>query len=115
MPRFMMRSFEPFDDSGAAPTPSDVSRWEADHVAIIVAETAAAAHAGAAALEIEWEDLPIVADIDEALATDAPIIHPDSKFARSEPTEGAVLYSASALPDTYAPRSDRSVNRVAIY
>ncbi len=65
------------NDSGAAPTPSDVSRWEADHVAIIVAETAAAAHAGAAALEIEWEDLSIVADIDEALATDAPIIHPE--------------------------------------
>ena len=65
------------NDSGAAATPSDVSRWEADHVAIVVAETAAAAAAGAAALEIEWEDLPIVADIDAALAPDAPIIHPE--------------------------------------
>ena len=65
------------NDSGAAATPSDVSRWEADHVAIVVAETAAAADAGAAALEIEWEELPIVADIDAALAAGAPIIHPE--------------------------------------
>lgn len=65
------------NDTGVAPTPSDVSRWEADHVAIVVAETATAASAGAAALEIGWEDLPIVADIDQALTTDAPIIHPE--------------------------------------
>ena len=65
------------NDTGVAPTPSDVSRWEADHVAIVVAETATAASAGAAALEIGWEDLPIVADIDQALTADAPIIHPE--------------------------------------
>ena len=65
------------EDSGEAATPSDVSRWEADHVAVVVAETAAAASAGAAALEIEWEDLPLVEDIDAALAAGAPIIHPE--------------------------------------
>jgi len=65
------------EDSGEAATPSDVSRWEADHVAVVVAETAAAASAGAAALEIEWEDLPLVEDIDAALAASAPIIHPE--------------------------------------
>lgn len=63
--------------TGVAATPSDVSRWEADHVAIVVAETPEAATAGAAALEIVWDDLPLVADIDAALAADAPLIHPE--------------------------------------
>ena len=56
---------------------SDVSRWEADHLALVVAETIEAAEAGAAAIEADWEQLPVVADIDEALAPGAPLVHPE--------------------------------------
>ncbi len=57
--------------------PHDVSRWEADHLAIVVAETSAAADRAAALIEVEWEQLALVPDIDAAMATDAPLLHPE--------------------------------------
>ncbi|MEX2654857.1 MAG: molybdopterin cofactor-binding domain-containing protein [Acidimicrobiia bacterium] len=56
----------------------DISRWEADHLAVIVAESESAARAGAAALVAVWEELPILGDIDAALAEGAPILHPEN-------------------------------------
>lgn len=61
--------------TGRSQVPCDISRWEADHLAFIVAESTEAAEAAAAAIEVEWEPLPIVADIDIALAPDAPLLH----------------------------------------
>ena len=66
------------DHSGAAAVDGAISRWEADQIAVVVGETIDSARAGAAALEVEWEDLPIVADIDAALAPDAPLLHPEN-------------------------------------
>lgn len=63
------------EHTGRSKVPCDVSRWEADHLAIVVAETPAQATAAAAKLEAEWEPLPIVADLEAALADDAPIVH----------------------------------------
>jgi len=60
---------------------SDVSRWEADNLAVIVAETAAIARAAAALIEADWEPLPIVADIDAAMAEGAPLVHPEAEAA----------------------------------
>ncbi len=57
--------------------PTDVSRWEADQLAVVVAETREAAEAGADAIVTEWEPLPIVSDIDAAL-TDETLVHPES-------------------------------------
>lgn len=65
------------DDTGRAAVDASVSRWEADQVAIVIAETAAAALAGADAIDIEWDDLPVVDSIDAALADDAPLVHPE--------------------------------------
>ena len=59
------------DGTGRSPVPSDVSRWEADHVAVVIAETEAAALEGAKTLDIVWEQLPIVPDLDAADAQDA--------------------------------------------
>jgi CO/xanthine dehydrogenase Mo-binding subunit len=42
--------------TGRSNVPSDVSRWEADHVAIVVAETPEAAQEAAEKIQIEWED-----------------------------------------------------------
>ncbi len=66
------------DHTGRSDVPCDVSRWEADHLAIVVAETTEAAEAGAAAIEADWEQLPLIADIDDALAGDAVLLHPEN-------------------------------------
>ena len=52
-------------------------RWEGDHVALVVAESAAQAEAAAKLVRIEYEPLPIVTDPFTAMQADAPILHPD--------------------------------------
>ena len=54
---------------------ADVSRWEGDQVAIIIAESETAAAQARSLIEIEWEPLPIVGNMDEALK-DEIIIQP---------------------------------------
>lgn len=66
------------EHTGRSRIPCDVSRWEADHLAVVVAETPAAAHAGAAAIVTEWEELPILGDVESALAAEAPLLHPEN-------------------------------------
>lgn len=73
--------FVSLDHSGRSAVPCDVSRWEADHLAFVVAESSGAADAAAAAIDVEWEQLPILADIDAALAPDAPLLHPETELA----------------------------------
>lgn len=64
--------------TGRATVASDVSRWEADHIAVVVAETAEEAWAAAELLDVSWEDLPAATDIDAALAPGAPLLHPEN-------------------------------------
>ena len=66
------------DHTSVADVDGAVSRWEADQIAVVIGETVGAARAGAAALEVEWEPLPLVADIDAAMADDAPLLHPEN-------------------------------------
>lgn len=54
----------------------DVSRWEGDQVAMIVAETEEAAEEARDLIEIEWEDLPVISDPLEAMK-DEVLIHPE--------------------------------------
>ncbi len=63
-------------DTGRSNVASDVSRWEADHVAVIVAEAQETAKAAAQRLDIEWERLPLV-DTIEAARTDNVLVHPE--------------------------------------
>jgi CO/xanthine dehydrogenase Mo-binding subunit len=76
------------DSNGRSPVPSDVSRWEADAVAVVVAETQEAALLGAEALHIVWEQLPLMPDIASADAPDASLIHPEN----GEPTNTYYRY-----------------------
>ncbi|MDH3682814.1 MAG: xanthine dehydrogenase family protein molybdopterin-binding subunit [Acidimicrobiia bacterium] len=69
--------FVTVEHTGRSVVPCDVSRWEADHLALVVATSAEAAEAGAEAIEATWEALPVVVDLDAALAADAPLIHPE--------------------------------------
>ncbi len=55
---------------------SDISLWEGDQVAVIVAETEAAADQARDLIQIEWQDLPIVDDVYEAVQNKI-ILHPE--------------------------------------
>lgn len=55
-----------------------VSRWEADRIAVVVAETARQARAAAAAIVAHWEQLPIVGDVDAALAPGSVLVHTEA-------------------------------------
>lgn len=67
--------------TGRAAVAADVSRWDADHIAVIVAETREAAREAAELLDVEWADLGHAADIDAAIAPDAPLLHPENGLA----------------------------------
>ena len=61
-------------------------RWEADHLAVVVAETAVQAKTAAKLVQVEYTELPVVTDPVAALGSAAPVIHPHpfSKFPYGE-------------------------------
>ena len=61
---------------GSSKPNCDVSLWEGDHVAVIVAESIEAAEAAMQLIAIEWEALPIVTDPLKARQEEV-ILHPD--------------------------------------
>lgn len=65
------------DSNGRSKVPADISRWEGDQVAFIVAESEEAAAQARALIEIEWETLPLVPDIEAALK-DEVLLHPEN-------------------------------------
>jgi CO/xanthine dehydrogenase Mo-binding subunit len=79
-------------------------RYRGEPVALVVAESEAAAADGAAALVVEYEPLPVVSDHSAALAPDAPVIWPkgapkeedaaDLTAAHAATTEGATVTKA---------------------
>lgn len=60
---------------GSSKPHCDVSRWEGDQVALIVAESETAAARARALIKIEWEPLPVITEMEEALKDEA-LIHP---------------------------------------
>lgn len=56
---------------------SDRIRFVGDRVAAVVAETEAIAAEARDLIEVEYEDLPVVVDVEEAIHPDAPVLHPD--------------------------------------
>jgi CO/xanthine dehydrogenase Mo-binding subunit len=62
---------------GVGSTPqAELVRWEADHVAFIVAESEAQANAAAKLVRVDYDPLPVVTDPRLAMQPDAPILHP---------------------------------------
>jgi CO/xanthine dehydrogenase Mo-binding subunit len=53
----------------------DVVRFEGEVVAAVAATTAAIAQRAADAIVVEYEPLPIITDLEAALAPDAPLVH----------------------------------------
>ena len=56
---------------------ADVVRWEGDQIALVIAETEEQAAAACDLIRVEWEELPGVFSVDQALRPDAPQLHPD--------------------------------------
>ncbi len=56
--------------------PEDRVLYRGEQIAAVVATSEAAARDGAAAVEVEYQDLPAVFDVEEALAEGAPVIKP---------------------------------------
>jgi CO/xanthine dehydrogenase Mo-binding subunit len=54
---------------------ADVSLWEGDQVAVVIAESEAIAARAAGLIRIEWEERPVVSDFHEAMK-DNMILHP---------------------------------------
>ena len=65
------------DDTGRSSVPCDARRWEADHLAVVVAESLIQARKGASLIRSEWEVLPLVSDAVEA-QSDEILVHPNS-------------------------------------
>lgn len=57
-----------------APLPADIVRHVGEAVALVIAETAAAAEDGAERVEVDYTPLPAVVDAREALAPGAPLV-----------------------------------------
>jgi CO/xanthine dehydrogenase Mo-binding subunit len=64
-------------DTGRSGVAGELSRWEGDQIAVVVAETTEAALVGAMAVAAEWEQLPVLADVEQSLASDA-LLHPEN-------------------------------------
>lgn len=60
---------------GSSKPHTDVSLWEGDQVAFVVAETEEAAARAASLIDITWEQLPVVDDVRQAMSDDV-ILHP---------------------------------------
>ncbi len=78
----------------------DRACWQGEPVLAIVAETKAEAEDAIQFLEVEWEDLPVVVDMETALDPATPLIHPELGdnlcFARTLDTGGVDEAFASA-------------------
>ncbi|WP_212525783.1 xanthine dehydrogenase family protein molybdopterin-binding subunit [Actibacterium sp. MT2.3-13A] len=59
------------------PLAIDAARWNGEPVVAVVAESRALAEDGADLVEVSYEPLPPVLDLDAAQAPGAPVVHPD--------------------------------------
>ncbi|GAB4503531.1 MAG: xanthine dehydrogenase subunit D [Anaerolineales bacterium] len=60
---------------GSARPGADIVRFVGDQVAVVVAQTEAQAEAARKLIEVEYEDLPVVTDPEEAMRPDAVRVH----------------------------------------
>jgi carbon-monoxide dehydrogenase large subunit len=100
-------------DFHAAPQPllaDQLVRWVGEPIAVVVAEGEAAAADAAALVDVEYEPLPSVADLDGALAENATLVHPEIGT-----NVGFTLRRGSGDVDEAFARADRVVSlRMAI-
>ena len=59
------------------PLATEEARYQGDGVAVVIAETRALAKDAAELVEVEYEPLPSIADVEKALDPGAPLVHSD--------------------------------------
>ena len=59
------------------PLATDEARYQGDGVAVVIAESRALAKDAAELVDVEYEQLPSVADVEKALEEGAPLVHAD--------------------------------------
>ncbi|MDG6929482.1 MAG: xanthine dehydrogenase family protein molybdopterin-binding subunit [Nitrososphaerota archaeon] len=64
---------------------TDTVRWVGHPVAAVVAESMRAAEEAASKVRVEYEDLPAVFDVKDAMKPDAPLLHPKMAEYRVSP------------------------------
>ncbi len=84
--------------------------YRGDAIAIAVAQTEPAAQRGRDAVELDHEELPVVADMDDALAPDAPRLHPDGnimggKRIRKGDADAALEASDAIVSETFVTQT----------
>lgn len=80
--------------------------FRGDAVAIVVAQTERAARRGRDAVSVDYEELPVVATMDDALSPDAPLLHPDGnvmggKRIRKGDADAALADSDVIVSETF--------------
>ena len=65
----------------------DVVRFVGQKVAAVAADTVEAAEQALLLIEVEYEELPGVYDIEQAIATNAPVLHPDFNDYAGRPAD----------------------------
>ncbi|MFQ5430486.1 MAG: xanthine dehydrogenase family protein molybdopterin-binding subunit [Phycisphaerae bacterium] len=88
----------------------DHIRFRGDAIAIVVAETEIAARRGREAVEVDYEPLPVVATMDDALAPGAPKLHPDGnimggKRIRKGDVDAALAASDAIVSETFVTQT----------
>lgn len=62
---------------GSAKEFCDRVRFIGDQVAVVIAESEEIANRAVQLIQVDYEDLPVVTDVFEAIKPDAPLLHPD--------------------------------------
>jgi carbon-monoxide dehydrogenase large subunit len=99
-----------FNERTQVPLAKDKARHVGEPVALVVAASRYLAEDAAAELAVEWEPLPVAADLERSAASGAPRVHddlPDNVAARVHQAKGD--YAAAAK------RADRIVKRRFAY
>ena len=104
------------------PLAVDVVRWQGEPVALVVAHTRALAEDAMALIEVDYEPLPAVTNIETALDAGTPLIHPelgsnlcverfidtgnvDAVFAAADTVVEATFTTARHTPVSLEPRT----------
>src|SRR5260221_11281064 len=90
----------------------DRVHFQMQEIAFVVATSRYAAADGAAAVEVDYEPLPVVVDPKKALDPDAPLLRPDKKD--KQPTNQIYHWETGDRDGTDAAFSEAQVNGVVI-
>ena len=89
------------------PLATDKARFAGDGVAVVVAESRAAAKDAAELVDVDYEPLPAVTDVEAAIADGAPVLHDDAP-GQPSPTRGRSSPATRTRSSPRRPSRSRS-------